>query len=134
MPVSDSAETMPDDILAAILTLAERESGQDRFRFKGHDYDLQRIFKELADKFPIVRKHFVFSSTGPLPYSPVLTESVSRLQLSGLIGRENPDFEFLFLKPSAAKYFDQEIRGRLGPANLAELQATAKEFYARVSS
>jgi len=125
-------ETLPDDILAAIFTLAEHQAGE-RLRFRGHDFDLQRIFKELADQFPVVREHFVFSSTGPFPYSPVLAESISRLQLAGLIGRENPDFEFLFLKPSAVGYFDQLISKRLDPVILKQLEEAAKAFYRKVN-
>ena len=125
-------ETLPDDILAAILTIAERKSGEERFRFKGTDFDLQRVFKDLSEEFPVVRDYFVFSSTGPFPYSPVLTDSISRLQLSGLIGRENPDFEFLFLKPSARQYFEQLISKRLSPKLLEQLDAVAQAFNSRV--
>lgn len=135
IPVTHAGpDLLPDDILAAILTLAEQHAGEGRFRFKGHDFQLQKVFKELADEFPVVRTHFVFSSTGPFPYSPVLTESVSRLQLSGLIGRENPDFEYLFLKPSAKQYFEQQIAKRLASRLLEQLTQVAEEFHKRVTA
>src|ERR1700686_4667204 len=93
---------LTDHILSAILTLAKKRSGRTRFAFRGHDFQLQEIFGELSrdGKFPIL-SGFVFSDSGPEPYSPVLNESVSKLQLSGLIGRENPDYEVLFLRAAA---------------------------------
>jgi len=71
---------------------------------------------------------FVFSDSGPEPYSPVLSESISRLQLSGLVGRENPDYEVLFLRQSAEQYFDQELRHRLSKQDLGQLQQLAQRF------
>src|SRR5579864_4875497 len=99
---------LPDNILNAIFTLAKRESNENRFAFRGHDFELQQIFHKLegTGQYPIL-KPFVFSDRGPEPYSPVLNESVSRLQLSGLIGRENPDYEVLFLRPAAEKFYDE---------------------------
>jgi hypothetical protein len=38
---------LPDHLLAAILTLAKRESKQDRLAFRGHDFQLQGIFNDL---------------------------------------------------------------------------------------
>ena len=120
------SELLPDDVLSAVLTLAQRESRSDRFAFRGHDFDIQTIFSDLSSKFPVVRKYFVFSETGPVPYSPMLNESISRLQLSGLIGRENPDYEVLFLRPAADDYFENDLKGRLNADMLAELTEAAK--------
>ena len=125
---------LPDHVLSAILTLAKRESGADRFAFRGHDFQLQEIFSDLArsGKYPILQS-FVFSDTGPEPYSPVLNESVSKLQLSGLIGRENPDYEVLFLRPAAEKFYDETLAGRLSAPEIAQLQEVAEEFLGKVS-
>src|SRR5947209_8619567 len=89
------AETklLPDDILDALLVLAQRKRGVERLAFRGHDSDLQSIFSELSRTYGLLNNYFVFSSTGPAPFSPALNESISRLQLSGFIGRENPDYQ-----------------------------------------
>ncbi len=120
---------LPDDILAALLVLAKQVSKRDRLAFRGHDSALQKVFRNLIHEFPsATMEPFVFSDSGPEPYSPVLSESISRLQLSGLVGRENPDYEVLFLRQSAEQYFDQELRHRLSKQDLGQLQQLAQRF------
>jgi len=120
---------LPDDILTAILALAKQASGEERFYFPGRDSTLQRVFLKLAQECQSkFLDRFVFADSGPEPYSPILSESISRLQLSGFIGRENPDYDFVFLKSAAEQYFDQELRPQLSKADLLELQRVAKGF------
>lgn len=133
MEASSKSKLLPDDILAAVFALAETEHGGSRLAFRGHDYDLQRIFSQLRDISPELRSKFVYSDAGPVPYSPVLNESISRLQLSGLIGRENPDYEVVFLRPAAKSYFDNVLKEELSGDTVEELTAVAKEFLKRVS-
>ena len=122
-----------DHVLAAILTLAKKRSGLPRLAFRGHDFELQEIFNDLSrtGKYPILRG-FVFSDSGPDPYSPVLNESVSKLQLSGLIGRENPDYKVLFLRPAAERYYDEVLAGRFAEEDQRQLAEVAREFLGRV--
>jgi len=124
------AALLPDDILTAILVLAKQESeGERRLAFRGHDSALQRVFLRLAQECrSALLGVFVFSDSGPEPYSPALSEAISRLQLSGLVGRENPDYEVLFLRPSAEKYFQDELRARLSGQEIAELRGVARRF------
>jgi hypothetical protein len=128
-----SSPLLPDHVLSAILTLAKRESGVQRFAFRGHDFQLQEIFSDLtrSGKYPILQG-FVFSDNGPEPYSPVLNESVSKLQLSGLIGRENPDYEVLFLRPAAEKFYDETLAGRFSAPEIAQLRQVAGEFLGKI--
>jgi hypothetical protein len=120
---------LADHILSAVLTIAKRKSQSARFAFRGHDFQLQEIFSDLvrSGKYPVLGV-FVFSDTGPEPYSPVLNESVSKLQLSGLIGRENPDYEVLFLRPAAEKFFDEVLTPRLSTEYRAQLEEVASRF------
>ena len=126
---------LPDHILSAILTLAKRRQSGGRFSFRGHDSTLQRIFGELKTQysFPLLDR-FVFSDSGPVPYSPVLTDAVSKLQLSGLIGRENPDYEVVFLMPAADKFFDQVLSARLSSEEKSQLESIADAFLKRVTT
>jgi hypothetical protein len=132
MVASESAAST-DHILAAILALAKKESGQQRLAFRGHDFELQQIFSDLtgSGRFPILRS-FVFSDTGPDPYSPVLNESVCKLQLSGLIGRENPDYEVLFLRPAAERFFDEVLVKQFTEEDRRQLAEIAAQFLQRV--
>jgi hypothetical protein len=126
------AALLPDDVLTAILVLAKRFSKQDRMAFRGHDSALQKVFQTLSEEFPNDLKPFVFSDSGPEPYSPVLSESISRLQLSGLVGRENPDYEVIFLRSSAERYFDEDLKRRFSPEDLDHLESLAERFWGLV--
>ncbi len=126
MPAAQPA-ILPDHILAAVLTLAKRERDQPRLAFRSHDFHLQDIFNDLCSKYPILGA-FVFSDTGPEPYSPALSESVSRLQLSGLIGRENPDYEVVFLRDAADRFFDHVLKNEFDKNQLQQLTEIASEL------
>lgn len=122
---------LPDHVVSAILTLAKRKSGKERFSFRGHDYEIQKLFAGLSEEGYSVLKPFVFSDRGPEPYSPVLNESVARLQLSGLIGRENPDYAMVFLRPAAESFYDDVLKTRFSPDELKELEDIADRFLRR---
>jgi hypothetical protein len=120
---------LPDDILTAILTLAKQNSNKQRLAFRGHDSALQRLFLKLAESCPSrFLDPFVFSDRGPEPYSPALSEAVSRLQLSGFVGRDNPDYEVLFLREAGESYFDRELQKHLSNQDTEELNRLANGF------
>lgn len=126
---SRATDMLPDDVLTAVFELARQSSKQEQLSFRGHDSRLQRLFWELAQKSRSrFLEPFVFSDTGPEPYSPVLSESISRLQLSGFMGRGNPDYDDLFLKPAAKQYFDRELSRRLSEDDIKELRRVADQF------
>src|SRR5712692_5091980 len=105
---------LPDDVLTAILELARQEKGgKNALVFQGHDEDLQQIFFALSKnpKRSLLRA-FVFSDSGPHPYSPTLSDSVSKLQLAGLLGRQNPDYEIVFTTPAAQGYYEVVLSKR----------------------
>jgi hypothetical protein len=136
MPAAQTAN-LPDHILSAVLTLAKRElektSQSQRLAFRSHDFQFQEIFNELrrSGKYQILDA-FVFSDSGPEPYSPALSESVSRLQLSGLIGRENPDYAVVFLRPAADRFFEEVLRSEFDASQLQQMAEIASEFLKRV--
>ncbi len=138
MPTTQST-MLPDHVLGAMFALAQRTLRQEdpnktRLAFRSHNYQLQEVFHELHEtgKYPILDV-FVFSDNGPEPYSPALNESVSRLQLSGLIGRENPDYEFVFLRPAADRFFEEVLKKEFGGEQIDQLNEVAAQFLARVS-
>ncbi len=122
---------LPDHVLSAVLTHAKRQAKRSRFAFRSHDYNLQGIFSTLVGQYPILSP-FVFSDSAPEPFSPVLNDSVSRLQLSGLIGRENPDYEVVFLSPAAEAFYDKVLKGRLSSEQIVQLEEIAGKFLQHV--
>jgi len=133
MPATRSA-VLPDHILSAVLALAEqqlreKDQSQKRLAFRSHDFQLQELFNSLRQtgKYPMLNA-FVFSDSGPEPYSPALNESVSRLQLSGLIGRENPDYEVVFLRPAAERFFNEVLASEFDESQRKELTEIASQF------
>jgi hypothetical protein len=59
---------------------------------------------------------------------------VSRLQLSGLIGRENPDYEVIFVRSAANRFFDDVLKKNLDPTEINQLEKVASEFLTRVKT
>lgn len=118
---------MPDDILSALLELARQEKGgNSALVFRGHDEDLQNVFYKLGQKYrSALLNTFVFSNSGPRPYSPILSDSVSKLQLAGLIGRQNPDYEFIFTTPATADYYQVVLSKRFTEDQKNELREIA---------
>ena len=123
--LKEDPEVLADDVLSAILILAQKKLGK-KLRFRAYDSDLQDLFYQLVQETacPLL-ECFVFSDAGPMPYSPMLSESVSRLQLAGLLGHENPDYEVLFLTLSAKAYYDAELTKRFSKEELQQLDAVA---------
>ena len=98
MATSVQSYLLPDDVLTAILELARQEKHPEgTLEFRGHDEDLQKVFFDLSQNPKrSLLSSFVFSDSGPRPYSPTLSDSVSKLQLAGLLGRQNPDYKVIF--------------------------------------
>ena len=92
---------------------------------------MQEIFLQLK-KYSLLET-FVFSDSGPIPYSPILNESVSRLQLSGLVGRYNPNYEVVFLTPAAEKYYDEVLEQQFSTEDKTQLEQIAEDFLVRVT-
>lgn len=133
MATSTRPFPLPDDILTAILELARQQRGNASLEFAGHDEDLQDVFFELCKN----KKHsllgsFVFSDAGPRPYSPALSDSVSKLQLAGLVGRKNPDYEVVFTTPAARGYYEAVLSKRFSGEEKNQLNEIANEFLARI--
>jgi len=135
MATSVRSYPMPDDILTAILELARREKGADRLAFRGHDDELQSVFAELSkDPKRSLLRLFVFSDSGPRPYSPTLNDSVSKLQLAGFLGRQNPDYEVVFTTTAARDYYETVLSNIFSDDEKNQLSEIAKVFLSHIRS
>lgn len=83
------------DLLSVLLkSVAAAHNGpvalaEDPQRFHRAFYALERKYRK---QFPELQElHFI--TAGAYPYSPVLTETLDVLQMSGVIERKNPSFE-----------------------------------------
>lgn len=125
----------PDDILCALLVMAQTKRRVQRLTFRGHDSELQDVFHKLVTQVAgKLLGRFVFSTRGPIPYSPILNQSISTLQLAGLIGRENPDYAQVFLQPAASKYFEEVLKERFSLEELSEIDRAADVFLDNITA
>src|SRR5258706_9567582 len=133
MATSAPSYRLPDDILTAILELLRLEKADETLAFKGHDEELQQVFFDLSKKaeFNLLRA-FVFSSSGPRPYSPALSDSVSKLQLAGLLGRQNPDYEVIYTRSSAHGYYEAVLSKKFTEEEKSQLREIAKAFLSSI--
>jgi len=123
----------PDDALGAIFALTSTRSKKDTFR--AHNQDLQRIFYNIVEEegSEFLKERFIFSTSGPTPYSPALSEAMTRLQLSGLIGKDNPDYVNINIKPAANKYFEEILKNLLTESDIKELERATDSFVKHIN-
>ena len=129
------SNVQPDDILCALLVVAGIKRCDQRLTFRGHDSELQNAFHKLVTQVDgDLFGRFVFSTRGPVPYSPILNQSISTLQLAGLIGRENPDYAQVFLQPAARKYFEEVLKKLFSSEELSEIDRAADVFLKNIKA
>jgi len=91
---------MQDDILGFALVWARHSLGRD-LRFRNHN--LQRVLSSAEE----ARELFIFSSSGPEPFSPDLDESLNRLTVGGFISR--PDLQDPEKVAISKGWFDSDV-------------------------
>ncbi|GEM_PF-2604882 len=111
-----------DDILLSILVLAARISGNSELSLPVDE--LQGLIREFRGGAEgVILRCFVFSDSGPVPFSPTLEESIGRLSLGGLVSRydtQNP--EILRINPAGEEYFQKEIQPHLNESDRKKLR------------
>lgn len=103
-------EVLASDILIAIFVNIKNLCEKKQLFIKIRTDELQLIINALLLTYPgeldYLKKLFVFSNSGPIPYSPQLQEAVERLQLAGMICW--PDIQepnLMRLDPSAEGWY-----------------------------
>jgi|SRR3989344_385651 len=79
-------EMLASDILIAILVNIKKLSGQEQLFMRVNYHSLHTIFWSVRTGFEtFFEKYFIFSDSGPFPFSPPLQEAIEQLQLAGMI-------------------------------------------------
>ena len=108
----DSPVVFASDFLIAVLVNIKKASA-GRQLFIDLDYN---GFQELWDiivrdyRFSYLKKLFVFSDSGPIPFCPILQEALEHLQLAGILcwpDRQEPNI--MRLNPSAELYYENDL-------------------------
>lgn len=112
--VKDDSSVLLEDLLGAILLEAQRLTEESKgLRFVGHDHVLQGVFYSLLERHSWLDPYLLYSKSGFAPYSQALNEAIADLQLGGMLGRENPEYEVAFLKPAADRYYEERLKHRV---------------------
>lgn len=123
---------LPDDIIAAMLyyvatTFEKRYFSGDARLIHAPLAELKRKGNPLLQKFP-------FSENDIFPFSRVLEDVLTRLQISRIIGMENPDFERYEIKTAAQDYVEREIISRFDDSEKEEIKKIGEYFAERAGS
>lgn len=133
MPVPPKSQESPvlraADVLNAVFVLAERKKGCPkcgRLEFRAPEYELQKIFRHLGNKFEASPLSvFVYSNSGPEPYSPILGEALTHLIASGFVVNFSGITQ---IRPAAGKDFEAEGKSKFDNKELLELEIIAEAF------
>ena len=99
--VTQPARYIASDVVAAILA----EAGVDAFT--GDSTAIQDTFFRMAQSFELLETTMPFSTREVTPFSRDLEDALVSLELSRIIGMENPDYDRYIVK-SAGREFVQE--------------------------
>lgn len=112
-----------EDILLALLVHATDRGTQP---LTAHGSDIQNAIYAMSTnkQYASLLTGFVFSSSGPIPYSPAVEDALGRLSTSGMVYRENPRWERLRVTPAAVRFYDERLAKEIG----ASIGSAAEEF------
>jgi hypothetical protein len=110
-----------DDIIAGMLILTGLSS------FTGKPLDIHRFIYDERRKYTILNS-FSFSQDDIHPFSRVLERVLSRLELSRIIGMENPDFDRFIIKPAGIDIIKNDILPLFAKDEIEQLTGIAEDF------
>jgi len=110
-----------DDIIAGMLILTGLSS------FTGKPLDIHRFIYDERRKYTILNS-FSFSQDDIHPFSRVLERVLSRLELSRIIGMENPDFDRFIIKPAGIDIIKNDVLPLFAEDEIEQLTGIAEDF------
>ncbi|MFC1613431.1 hypothetical protein ACFL23_03820 [Patescibacteria group bacterium] len=120
---------VPGDIIGGMFFYFYSESPNLPF-FVGDLKKIHEAIFELRKSYPIL-KSFPFSEKEVSHFSRLLESVLHRLQLSRIIGMENPDFKRFIVKKPAVKYLEESIIPLFNEEEKQQLKKIGKEFLSR---
>lgn len=130
MPQNDKATLderfLPDDVVAGMLYFYCAEL--DLNNFTGKKGKIHEAFFSMKQGHGDLLRRFNFTTDEKYPFSRMLEGVLSRLQLSRIIGMENPYFEKYEVKEKARVYLESIATKRFNEQERKELKEMAKAF------
>ena len=93
---------VPDDVVAGVLSFLKVNL------ITGNAEPIHRTLSRLRANHAVLQD-FTFSSTTRYPFSRLLEEVLTRLQLARVIGMDNPDYDRYRINTSAKKIIQDEV-------------------------
>jgi hypothetical protein len=118
---------VPGDIIAGIFFYLEAPY------FTGDIGKIHATIFEAKEKFKIL-KAFPFSVEDVSPFSRRLEDVLNRLELSRVIGMENPDFTRFLVKEKSKKYLEERIIPLFDDREKEQLRSIAAIFKEKCSA
>ena len=107
-------EAVSKIVLRDVFAIVKRLISPDEaFEIRINNYEIQEIFSTLLSRisFPNLSQILVFSSSGPIPYGPLLEGALERLSLSNLATRPySGDPDVLVLTRGLDTVFENYLR------------------------
>lgn len=121
-PTIERGRYVVSDIVAAILA----ESGVDAFT--GNSIEIQETFFKLSQDSALLKKAMPFSMREATPFSRELEDSLIKLELSRIIGMENPDYDRYIVKSFGKQFITTYIMPLFNDAERQEIKDLALIF------
>lgn len=128
-------EVDPADLILAILMFCQDMRLQRPLEVS--DFDLHMLIFGLRERYQdsMALEPFVFSETGPAPFSPILQRSLETLKFSGLISR--PDLvnkpDQLVVHENGRRWFKEISQPLLSRGQIEDCKIAAAEISKAVS-
>ncbi len=126
--LTEAGKYILDDIVAAIIALVPEEEGD---KFDANTRQIHETFRELRERYTILRDRLNFSQGDIFPFSRQLEEAFATLELSRIIGMENPDYTRYLIKQEGRRFVTERLLPLFSDDEKQQLRSMAEEFAQR---
>lgn len=128
LSLTETGKYILDDIVAAIIALVPPEQGD---KFEANTRQIHETFHDLRERYSILRDRLNFSQEDVFPFSRQLEEALGTLELSRIIGMENPDYTRYLIKEDGRAFVKERLLPLFSDNERQQLEAMAAEFAQR---
>jgi len=126
--LTEAGKYILDDVVAAIIALVPQDRGD---KFDANTKQLHETFRDLRDRYTILAGQLNFSEEDVFPFSRQLEEALATLELSRIIGMENPDYTSYLIKDEGRQFVKDRLLPLFAPEEKQQLEEMAGEFARR---